>query len=109
MLDEAVWADRIPAAELRLREACEARARAWALGKVAQIKLLRVRKMLDAEPWFKCSCCGAEYARAEWLLLPVPRSGVYQHQDDAPPLCLRNCTCGSTLGVQLDARWEMPE
>jgi hypothetical protein len=43
--------------------------------------------------------CGARYDAAGWLALPY--LGVQQLDAGEPRLELRNCTCGSTLAIEL--------
>jgi len=53
-------------------------------------------------PFHRCSC-GAEYSRAEWSQLACPGTQYVPATVDDPAMLLelRNCTCGSTMSVDL--------
>jgi hypothetical protein len=55
----------------------------------------------------RCPKCGREYDEAAWLRLPHPPSGAIQSFPGLK-LELRNCTCGSTLGVVIEGSLEDP-
>ncbi len=48
-----------------------------------------------------CACCAASYDRDAWSLMPLLRR--HRMDDDEPTLEYRNCPCGSTLAVDVDA------
>lgn len=52
-----------------------------------------------------CTCCGAEMTRAQWeackLIGYQPQFGDDGEEDRACRLELRNCTCGTTLSVEV--------
>lgn len=48
--------------------------------------------------WPKACSCGAKYYAGEWTLL----SFVGYMTDEVERLELRNCTCGSTLAVEIE-------
>lgn len=67
----------------------------------------RRRYLLDAFAFPKaCRCCGASHGAEAWAALPfvgvqtfaIPGDPV---TEDIAPLELRNCGCGSTLGVEI--------
>jgi len=53
------------------------------------------RKLPDV---LKTCSCGREYTRAEWAQLYL----VGYQVDPEETIELRNCACGSTMGIELD-------
>ena len=58
--------------------------------------------MLDREMPMKTCGCGRHYSAAEWKHLPY----IGRQDDDVEHVELRNCACGSTIGVVL---WTNPD
>ena len=54
--------------------------------------------VIDDDPTFKVCPCGRRYTRREWDALEWV--GV-QEADETKVLHLRNCTCGSTMAVEV--------
>lgn len=55
----------------------------------------------------RCSCCGATYGVEAWTALPLVgvQMTIVEGSDDEIADCeLRNCTCKSTLAVEVDPR-----
>ena len=57
---------------------------------------------LDRMEHMKTCGCGRHYSAAEWKKLPY----VGRQDDEVEHIELRNCPCGSTLGVVL---WSAPD
>lgn len=57
-----------------------------------------------SQPWPKCCLCGLSWSREAWRQLVL-----VGHTDAAEDgeLELRNCSCGSTLAVQV--KWTAPD
>jgi hypothetical protein len=47
-----------------------------------------------------CNCCGRRYSWLRWCCLPY--LGTMQLDESDPVVELRNCRCGSTLGLEYD-------
>jgi hypothetical protein len=53
----------------------------------------------------RCTCCAATYSAAAWALLPFVGNQEAETEDGWPAVLeLRNCPCGSTLGIELSGR-----
>ena len=54
----------------------------------------------------ECACCGARHTEDVWRVLSFV--GIYDHKRDGMPgftqvdLEYRNCSCGSTMAVQIE-------
>jgi hypothetical protein len=57
---------------------------------------------LEPEKSMKTCGCGRNYSAAEWKLLPY----VGRQDDEVEHIELRNCPCGSTIGLVL---WTNPD
>jgi hypothetical protein len=56
-----------------------------------------------------CNCCGRTHSWLGWRLLP--KLGTVQIEAHDPILEMRNCPCGSTLGLEYypEERWTVSE
>lgn len=52
-----------------------------------------------------CRRCGAEYNAASWSHLD--QVGTQEIGDGGPDLVLRNCACGTTLGVEVPNGYDL--
>jgi hypothetical protein len=53
----------------------------------------------------RCTCCAATYSAPAWALLPFVGNQEAETEDGWPAVLeLRNCPCGSTLGIELSGR-----
>lgn len=47
----------------------------------------------------RCSCCGHDHDAESWGSLEY--LGIMDPEDGEPAIEMRNCTCGSTLAIEL--------
>lgn len=48
-----------------------------------------------------CTCCGKAYDACAWAELPLVGFQFSEDESGAYELTLKNCTCGSTIGVEV--------
>lgn len=47
-----------------------------------------------------CGCCGQKHTAMAWASLPLKGTVVTSDEEGTYSLELRNCACGSTIGIE---------
>lgn len=64
----------------------------------SELELQLVASLVKCGTFKTCACCGRRFTEREWNALPL----LGEYADDVERICMKNCSCGSTIAVVVE-------